>query len=285
MKRLWTVIASLFIIAGVAGLLTFGFQTSEERISYSKTIDAQWGEVKKIVILGESDDLNVRFEKSATSGDQIKIDGKVFKSVEDQLSNAKIENGELTLDFRKEFRFYLSVFNFDFDFPGQNIVVSLGLPDQVESVRIETASGNIKTENVQANAVKISSASGDQKIDGVRSNKVLLESASGNIDGNDIASFTRVSTASGNITLKNHTGGVEGDAASGNITVVKKDTEVPMVFSTSSGNVSLSLPNTFGGSYDLDTVSGDIRAPKAKHLSTDAVKVSTVSGNITILEQ
>ena len=147
-----------------------------------------------------------------------------------------------------------------FDFgPAGSVTVYV---PQKSDLDIETASGNIIIESLEAGYIETATASGDITVKESKAGHIETDSASGDakIAGTEA-------------------GSVESDSASGNITIdaiVSDSADAD----TMSGEVRMDLRDARPSSVIVNTVSGSVDLRFAENTEA-AVKVSTVSGNVT----
>lgn len=126
----------------------------------------------------------------------------------------------------------------------------------------ETSSGKLEAEKIKAEKISITSSSGNINIKsiGTKDFKMVGKSSAISID-ECIAKKAGVETSSGNITLKNGSGSFDLKSSSGKVSVAYKefaDQNVNIV--TTSGSVTLELPNTAEFLIDAKTSSGGLKS-------------------------
>ncbi|MNN73186.1 hypothetical protein D3C81_1892790 [compost metagenome] len=110
---------------------------------------------------------------------------------------------------------------------------------------------------------------------------LIVESTSGEISIDHVNGPVKTSITSGNTKVNDLTGPGEFKSTSGNITVSGQRSD-SLDISSQSGNVKLSIDDSFKGIYDLKTTSGNIKAPDSPMETSDLIKVRATSGNIRI---
>ena len=157
------------------------------------------------------------------------------------------------------------------------------LADLTGMFAARTASGSITCDRMSGESVRLRTASGNMRLSHARLNKCDLLGASGSISCTDIDCPE-----------------IEAKTASGSVTVActpSASKELYARLSTGSGSVSLSLPQGFSGSMELSAASGSVHTDipvtvkgtlKKKHLSGTTgegngnVRLKTASGSVRV---
>ena len=149
-----------------------------------------------------------------------------------------------------------------------------------DSINIQTLSGDINTEGLNAKQISVTASSGDIEIKSVNSERTLVNANSGNIKINAIDSKTfTAKTLSGDQKYKSiNANDLDFAAASGNIKI--SDGAVQNIsISTSSGNISVEdlLTNKFSVSSSSGTIGLELKAAPLKNSNA-----STSSGTLFV---
>jgi lia operon protein LiaG len=237
---------------------------------------------------------------------EMKIDLYVPKSYRE---NMKIDSssGNVKADFLNLKEFALKTFSGD-----------IKLDDvTADTANIETSSGNINAGNIQANDFKLKTFSGDSGFKSINAQKATIGSSSGNsslgtvkakkftcttfsgnigaagIDSED----AYVSSSSGNISLRGLAGSMSVKTFSGDVSAEYMQYPNNVTAKTSSGNITIKLPEGSEFSLEADSSSGDVSCDfpisiEGKHSDhkirgvvgkdTYKIKVNTFSGNIRV---
>lgn len=147
-----------------------------------------------------------------------------------------------------------------------NLEATVTLPTNIE-VNASTSGGHITAQNLKNNQRFVTSG-GHINLNDI-SGKTYAETKGGHISSNNINGETELKTGGGHIQVQGNngsliakTGGghiqisgshgsVIGKTAGGNISASIKDADGPLTFSTSAGNVSLSIPETLPANLDI----------------------------------
>lgn len=105
-----------------------------------------------------------------------------------------------------------------------------------------------------------------------------LGTASGDVSVEGVQGTIRAATASGDVTVKNASGSIKASSASGDVNVLDVSGEVSA--STASGDVEVSITRLEGtGNMSFSSASGDVNVRMPANLDAD-VSLSTVSGDV-----
>ncbi len=148
--------------------------------------------------------------------------------------------------------------------------LKIGVPVNVNSVSLRTASGDISVDD----------SAGD----------IELQSASGDIEVRRCSGDLKVKTASGDIDLSGCSANIDAESASGSIELTLEEQCDSVSMSSKSGDLSFAHPEDFDATVRCSTVSGDIERD-GEEISAGAfrigaglapVRLSTISGDIDI---
>lgn len=186
---------------------------------------------------------------------------------------------------------------FLFNLKLNTIMINIELPDNMSSVNIKTASGDIKINNVNADRLIATTASGDVLINRAYTTDLRIKCSSGDISLEDINSVQlSASTMSGDVkasnvnakfqSLKSSSGDVkarnliadiiDNSSLSGDIDIVNMKTNECKIRSTS-GDIDINEFTMINA--DISSISGDIKLPK---IIGDGLRVSSTSGDVIL---
>lgn len=155
--------------------------------------------------------------------------------------------------------------------------VEITLPQRLaDTLSVETASGEVDIEGIEAGAVDASAASGSVVITNTGTNSVQCGTMSGEVDIDGVKADTvDASTASGAATITNTDAkSVKCATASGDVRV---DIDACDLLSASSTSGSVSVRSDVRQDVELSSTSGDVRMDG----SAESAGLSTMSGDIT----
>jgi lia operon protein LiaG len=173
---------------------------------------------------------------------------------------------------------------------------------KLASFTYHTASGKLDTEKLNAENIAINTSSGDVNLKELDAQKLDIKGLSSviKIDECNIKE-AKMETSSGNITLNNSSGNYDLKGSSGKIHVTYKEFENQNVTVTSSsGSVTLELPNTAEFLIEAKTTSGKFQSGFPINMTENSNKkniegrvgtknnkilIHTVSGKINILNK
>ncbi|ALC82319.1 MULTISPECIES: LiaG family protein [Bacillus] len=207
--------------------------------------------------------------------------------------DASESGGKLSLNVKHK---GLSFFSF---FQDHKLVVHVPA-EYKENLSADLTSGNLRLSadhQLSLDQLSLETSSGNIKVDEVDAKELNVKGTSGNIGLSDInASNSTLRTTSGNIEIENLTGKIHSKLTSGNVTVSLNELTNDLQFQLTSGELSLSLPedadialeaNTTSGdishSFDFDKIESDENKLKAsKGKANHNVSISVTSGDVEI---
>ncbi|MGV8981204.1 DUF4097 family beta strand repeat-containing protein [Clostridium sp.] len=148
-----------------------------------------------------------------------------------------------------------SIFNFSI-----NTKLDLYIPEKYKnSMNIETVSGEVNIDRLEADNFTVSSTSGDVNINSVVANITDFESISGSINIKSLSSKTNgFETTSGDIKIEAVTGDISANSVSGSITASYDIFNNEVAAETVSGDIDLSLPQASEFVVDFSSISGEL---------------------------
>lgn len=314
-KKGWTLVASIFVILGISGMIYQGFNFGEEQPSYTQKWTFSDNELKSLSI---NSDYNVEFEfiESPDGTNYVEASGNLPQKSIDKLMQTKIANQSLALQLSEEHVF--TFLSFNFQSTTQQITVALADPQQTldkiavdlqsnngnfqalraKEIWLETKSGNLSGKNLTADHLQIGALSGKISLEQIEADTELKVTSgnvridrfkgsltskmtSGDFKAQDLQGDIQATITSGNIKINDWTGNGAFKSTSGNITINDQRSD-SLDISIHSGNVSLSTDPEFQGTYDLRASSGNIESPDSPNVSQDIIKIRSTSGNIKI---
>ena len=212
-------------------------------------------------------------------------------------------------------RYNLSVIDLSIASQEKKLKVTIPKDLELKGLKIDSASGDIKTEEISIGSGSFGAASGNMDIHILKANDIALDSASGDIRA-EIKNSTSIDAdaASGKIGLKiGTTGKLDVDSASGDIEVEADEAKEAsfdassgditcgfgkcpekLDVDSSSGSVTISLPKDAGFTASVDAASGDFNSQiplqknGEKYVAGDGsgiIEIDTASGNVDLLEK
>lgn len=150
------------------------------------------------------------------------------------------------------------------------------VPEEIESIDIALASGDVEIDNLNTGDLMIRTISGDIEIDKAAFQRLSINSKSGDIDI-DSTSFANadLSTMSGDITLSKTEGNLKADTASGDLEADEHRGDL-VYLEAVSGDISANL---IASEIELVSVSGDLEFMSDGRI--ESVSARTTSGDIT----
>lgn len=121
----------------------------------------------------------------------------------------------------------------------------------------KTTSGSLNAERISAKVVEIDTTSGETKINGTY-NSFKFNSVSGSLTSESLSSKeTSIGTTSGEINVSGTPGDLKASTISGSIVLEYADYSNKIDIETTSGEVSIKLPDSAGFNLDFQSTSGE----------------------------
>ncbi len=286
MRKFWYLAALCLIAIGIAGAVNHDWNKVDRNLrNFEKKWTFSAEELRELSIKSEYN-VSMTFVKSVDGTNSIELKGHGTERMVETVQAAEISGRKLELELIRLPRKYINLFDFSFDPPTEQFVVSVTDEALLDRLKLKLSSGNLDLKD--ASLLRISSAvldsnSGNLSLGEFVSETLEIDVDSGNVKGDRVTANLTASIDSGNITIENMTGKADISADSGNVKLYKLDTSDTNI-SVDSGNAFVRLPASFAGTYDLKADSGRVRAPESRNETNDTIKVRTDSGNITIEE-
>lgn len=208
--------------------------------------------ISKVVVDSISSDVNIILWKE----DKIKVH---YHGTASEMSRApKLEtslNGDV-LDISIKYPNQItSILNFNL-----NTKLDLYIPENYKkSIDIETVSGGINIDKLQADNFNASTTSGDISINSIVANSTDFSSVSGSLKIKTLSSKTNeFETTSGDIKIEAITGDIKADSVSGSIWLSYSEFNNEVEAETISGDVDLTLPQSSEFKVDFSSTSGEL---------------------------
>ena len=224
-------------------------------------------EISRVLVKGAALDVEI----SGTNGDLLwqLSDGWIKKKAYNGAVKETVENGCLILEVTSQ---SVSFFGLQWS----DLTLELNVPFGMKEVHVETLSGDIEAETVQAEEFILSSHSGDIKV----------RNAEGNLKCRTLSGDVEVSGCKGNLTLSSTSGDIEAEAdcvemlraksTSGDVDIKCEEAVMVEAVSTSGDmDVEGQIQN-----IKLNSTSGDVRA---RIESPSAVLAESKSGDIELI--
>jgi len=322
MKKILIALGIICMLIGGVGVIStnFNFGQTSNGTFYEKEWTFSKDELKNFKI-DSSLSIDVQMVSSADDHGSVRISGTAPKEVIEQVEAAKISNGTLDLNLREKSK-YFAFFNFS-SLSKQKIVITMSEQEILDSLTTTTNAASMDLSNLRAHKADIGSSAGSVSVTNLYADQAKVSSSSGSIsilevladqlDVSSKAGSVRVDQAAAeNISIGATSGSIKGTKLKGNMHVsgsagsvrLEQVTSDNLTVKTSSGSihltdlltksadiessagsVSLTVPESFGGIYDLRSNAGSISAPDSKKQTNEVIKVRTSSGSISIKEK
>ena len=251
-KKLMRIGLMLFLIGAVlsvGALAVNGFSLDGlEGVSYEVVTYVPEGEFDRLDVSAVDAEIHIQ---PAQDG----VCRVVCDEREDAQYSVEVQNGVLTVYCEDNWRAGIHI---NLETP----LLMIELPERAYAeLKVHSVSGDVDVTGLRIDALAIDATSGEIELEKLELGSLDVETVSGDVDLQD-------SVASGDVRIRTTSGEVEfenADAASFEITSV-------------SGDVEGSLQS--GKSFDVHTVSGDVKLPKSA--SGGTFRANTTSGDVEI---
>lgn len=180
--------------------------------------------------------------------------------------------------------------------------VRLMLPDQLEQINLQTASGDVEVTGLRQKNLSLFTTSGDVELSGCTADSVHIHTTSGDLDASG-CTFTKVqlNSTSGDMEMNIHADQVTANTTNGDLELsgqlgwlklntVNGDVNVEVegpgfegtITNTVSGDVSFILPLDVIPCVETATVSGGVSITCHDRNSAIPLRINTVSGDISV---
>ncbi|WP_442604093.1 DUF4097 family beta strand repeat-containing protein [Paenibacillus sp. KN14-4R] len=282
-KLVWT--AVWLIVVGVAGMLCYGFQFSEEEpaVHYERKWLFNADELDQLIINSNYGSV-IQFTKSTNGTNYIEIKGNAPKKAINQIQGATISNKKLEINSKVEKNIGLLHVQLTETSLHHQVTVALTDQAQISNLKVTADNGNVVLNNVSVKNAEIHTALGGITLSNLTALAVKAQTDMGIITGNKINGKLYAITSSGNVDIDHMSGDSNILTRSGEVNLFQ-DSPASTQIETSVGSVTVNLPGRFQGSFDLKTNLGQITEPKSAGLTKDIIKVHSDVGNITVIQR
>ncbi|WP_339201094.1 DUF4097 family beta strand repeat-containing protein [Paenibacillus sp. FSL P2-0322] len=281
MNKKWFIAAGLCIVIGVAGMVAYGAPWSQQVMKETTAINKKWtftrGQLQKLKV-DSSDDVSILFTPG--SGDQgtIRISGEVQTKVADQIHNAQIENGKLTIQSEPAPSLSFLSITPDVD---QTITVEMPSGETLTDLQVDAHSGNVKLQDASVQNTSITATSGTAEITNLQSTHLIANLTSGNFTASQLAADMELKLTSGDVTIRDYSGNGLISLTSGETNITQRAV-ANLEVNADSGDVKIKQAPDFKGVYNVHSDSGSIDTPESVPGSVNVIKAETTSGDINI---
>lgn len=267
-KKLF-IIAIVLIVIGVVGcIFTYNSAIKSSEIDESKSVDYENIDAIQInTIATNVEVIATKNQKEAS----FHLQGKIKGSKKPKLS-VNVDGTKLIVDLEEKkgntFWFMLGP-----NISSDSLKLKVYVPEKLlNSVAIDTVSGDLHVENIQARTLTFSSISGDIDGEKLQSEKATIESVSGEVKIKEIIGKIKVSSTSDDIELS------------------MKDLIYPMQVESTSGDIEVRIENEpTDVAFQVNSVSGDINIFDQYNGNTTIgkgsilAKLNTISSDISVV--
>lgn len=243
---IFLVIMGLYVLVFQTSIFSwsiFGNESNEAMVSSRvELIEFDISGASTTIIPGNTD--NVRAELDGKGKVSVKQNGdKIsvhYKRKWFEGSLHFFDKSKLTIyipeDYNRDMSIEIGSGNLAYSGPSKN------QPMELNELKVELSSGNVKLENLTTKTFKHDGSSGNIQIDSLTTETGILDISSGNIN------------------LKNYIGELEADLSSGNLAVQMDKMIGPIEIEVSSGRASLDLPKDANFTLNGEVSSGHINS-------------------------
>ncbi|KJD47574.1 DUF4097 family beta strand repeat-containing protein [Paenibacillus terrae] len=281
MNKKWFIAAGLCIIIGVAGMVAYGAPWNQQAMREITAIDKKWtftrGQLQDLKV-NSSDDVSIVFTPGSGEQGTIRMSGEVQTKVADQIHNARIENGKLSI--QSEPALSLAFFTISPDLK-QTITVEMPAGETLKGLQADVHSGSVNLQDASIQNTNITATSGNAEISNLQSTRLVAKLTSGSFTASQVTADMELHITSGDAKIYDYSGNGQVSLTSG-ITNITQRTTANLKVDSVSGDVRIKQAPDFKGIYNVRSDSGSIDTPESVPGSVNVIKVKTTSGDILI---
>ncbi|MGW8958406.1 DUF4097 family beta strand repeat-containing protein [Paenibacillus sp. NPDC055715] len=280
MNKKWFIAAGLCIIIGVAGMVAYGAPWNQQAVREITAIDKKWtftrGQLQDLNV-NSSDDVSIVFTPGSGEQGTIRMSGEVQTQVADQIHNARIENGKLSIQSEPS----LSLAFLISPELKQTITVEMPAGETLKGLQANVYSGTVKLQDASIQNTSITATSGNAEISNLQSTRLVAKLTSGNFTASQVTADMELHLTSGNAKIRDYSGNGQVSLTSGSTNITQR-TAANLKVDSHSGDVRIKQAPDFKGIYNVRSDSGSIDTPESVPGSVNVMKVETTSGDIAI---
>lgn len=228
----------------------FKFNLFNNKHTINDTESRNIESINKITVNSKITDVNIL--KSNTSELKAELKGKYSSNDSNSIKlNITEDNGELIIETQ----------NTPNNVYSSDLALNLYIPESYKGdILISSVSGDIKSERVlELNSLRIETVSGNVKFNSVSASTVTANLTSGDIEFNNLNSnISSLKTISGDIKVKSYIGALTVDSTSGSIDMNLTEIKGASTINSASGDVEIAIEVSNNLSLEGKTASGSI---------------------------
>ena len=294
--RVWIVGLILITLLSGCGIEVrsngiFTSNSSLADIEVNETKNFEYAGLNKIVVDVSSTDINVITEERTDI--LVKLTGKKSENVEHELNTEKSsENLYIEVVIQSTgFNSVVSDFKLDIfvpksysnDFKAESTSGDISIKDfAVKNLNLSLSSGDIELKNIESSSLNIELTSGDTDINKLTTKKFDYEASSGDLTAEELTTTEfNYDVTSGDIDIDRFIGNIDGEGSSASINIDYQDFHNNIEIQSTSGDVTIDLPENAEFALNAEVSSGDITCNfpitvKGKH-EEDSLKGTVIS--------
>lgn len=228
----------------------------------------------------EVDSRSTQVVITPASGNQIEIDWQTPFNFRSTLQT-KQEGDLLKIDTgQRPFQFLWHIVSWIH--PDYKEELRVAIPKSYkEALTVDSSSGHMNISGLEGlSELNVDSSSGHVHIEGISTDNFLYDGSSGHLTVRNLAArYTEIDISSGKVTLENITGEIRGDSSSGSVLIDVQRLEAPIRWRSSSGSITLRLPEDAAFALEAQTSTGTIHTdfPIMIHSQSDRQIRGTVA--------
>lgn len=281
MNKKWFIAAGLCIIIGVAGMVAYRAPWNKQAMGEITAIDKKWtftrGQLQDLKV-NSSYDVSIVFTPGSGEQGTIRMSGEVQTQVADQIHNARIENGKLSI--QSEPPRSLAFFSISPELK-QTITVEMPAGETLKGLQADVHSGNVKLQDASIQNTSITATSGNAEISNLQGTRLVAKLTSGNFTASQITADMELRLTSGDAKIRDYSGNGQVSLTSGSTNITQRTT-ANLKVDSDFGDVRIKQAPDFKGIYNVRSDSGSIDTPESVPGSVNVIKVKTTSGDIHI---
>jgi lia operon protein LiaG len=145
-------------------------------------------------------------------------------------------------------------------FSRSNLILDIDLPKRYErNLTLNSSSGGISIPDLKLEELQVNMSSGDLSIESILTRVFIYDSSSGELTANRVeSSESRLELSSGSVKIDRFTGDLDVEMSSGDVEISYINFNNTISIDSSSGDISITLPEDANFELDSETSSGKI---------------------------
>ncbi|UHA75170.1 DUF4097 family beta strand repeat-containing protein [Paenibacillus sp. 481] len=263
---------------------------ANEAFAHGNKFEHQWAlpssGLEKLKIESTAGDIHIRFVKG--SKNQIKIKGDGPPEILNSIKHIQLDGAFLNLDLdkKKHKNKWESFFGSPIDFEESTFEITVELSDDshLQKLSASLSLGSLSIRGGKVGELEVENEFGGIDIKDMSADYARVKASAGEIKINDVVAPLDVESEMGVIRLIDTVMPVKASAEIGSIHI-EQSKEHSIDVTTEMGEITIEVPSSFAGIFDLQNDLGEVSAPQMKGQTKTIIKARSDMGSITVTEK